>query len=120
MNPYRGASQIFSALPQRPLRAQQLDPLAPVLAQDLSRARQPAPPEDDGAASVAPAEVRRQPWALTRGLTTGRRFGSTSSRRCSKSGGSESFSPRLSTGSSTVNPGPSVAISKSTPLGSRK
>ena len=41
-------------------------------------------------------------------------------RRCSKSGGSESFSPRCSSGSSTVKPGPSVAISKSTPLGSRK
>ena len=37
---------------------------------------------------------------------TGRRFGSTSSRRCSKSGGSESFSPRCSSGSSTVKPGP--------------
>ena len=56
----------------------------------------------------------------TRGLTIGRRFGSTSSRRCSKSGGSESFSPRLSSGSSTVKPGPRVAISNRTPLGSRK
>ena len=57
---------------------------------------------------------------VLRGLTTGRRFGSTSGRMCSKSGGSESFSPRCSSGSSTVKPGPSVAISKRTPLGSRK
>ena len=64
-----------------------------------------------------PSRRRGQP---PRGLTTGRRFGSTSARRCSKSGGSESFSPRCSSGSSTVKPGPSVAISKRTPLGSRK
>src|SRR5215203_3125657 len=119
MNPTRGGSQHLT-VGQRPLRAQQLELLDPVLAQDLNGARHTASPEDDGAAGVAPAEVPRQPRALTRGLTTGRSLGSTSSRRCSKSGGSESFSPRLSTGSSTVKPGPSVAISKSTPLGSRK
>ena len=49
---------------------------------------------------------RRSPGRAVRGLTTGRRFGSTSARRCSKSGGSESFSPRCSSGSSTVKPGP--------------
>src|SRR3982751_4381638 len=114
MNPARDLDQLASGLPQRPLRAQQLELLDPVLAQHLNRARHAAPPEDDGAASVAPAEVRGQSWALTRGVTTGRSRGSTSSRRCSKAGGSESFSPRLSTGSSTVNPGPSVAISKRT------
>ena len=46
--------------------------------------------------------------------------GSMRSRRCSKAGGSERCSPSDSSGSSTVKPGPSVAISKSTPPGSRK
>ncbi len=57
-------------------------------------------------AGVAPDEAAGHPAATVRGLTTGRRFGSTSARRCSKSGGSESFSPRCSSGSSTVKPGP--------------
>ena len=56
-----------------------------------------------------------------RGLTTGRSSGSIRSRRCSMNGGRESFSPRLSSGSSIANPGPpKVASSKRTPLGSRK
>ena len=46
--------------------------------------------------------------------------GSMRSRRCSKSGGSERPSPSESNGSSDVKPGPSVAISMSTPPGSRK
>ena len=46
--------------------------------------------------------------------------GSMRSRRCSNAGGSERCSPSDSSGSSTVKPGPSVAISKSTPPGSRK
>jgi hypothetical protein len=42
------------------------------------------------------------------------------SRKCSYAGGRASLSPRVSSGSSTANPGPSVAISNRTPLGSRK
>src|SRR5688500_12811931 len=45
----------------------------------------------------------------------------TISVRCgSRNGGSTIFSPRVSASSSTPNPGPSVAISNSTPFGSRK
>ena len=55
-----------------------------------------------------------------RGLEIGVRRGSICSRRCSNAGGSESASPSVSFGSSESNPGPIVAISKSTPLGSRK
>jgi hypothetical protein len=56
----------------------------------------------------------------TRGLRMGVRICSTRSRRCSKLGGRASRSPRCSGGSSAANPGPIVAISKRTPLGSRK
>jgi len=42
------------------------------------------------------------------------------SRWGSKRGGSTSFSPRCAGSSSVANPGPMVAISNSTPLGSRK
>src|SRR5439155_1724390 len=57
---------------------------------------------------------------VARGFGSGVSSGSTRSRRCSKSGGSDSRSPRCSASSSTAKPGPSVAISNSTPLGSRK
>jgi len=56
----------------------------------------------------------------SRGFVIGVSTGSTWSRRCSKSGGSERRSPRDSSGSSVVKPGPMVAISNRTPLGSRK
>ncbi len=46
--------------------------------------------------------------------------GSTCARRCSNAGGRISASPRCSWSSSTEKPGPIVAISKRTPLGSRK
>ena len=58
--------------------------------------------------------------AVSRGFGSGVRIGSTCERRCSKAGGSERRSPRCSSGSSVANPGPMVAISKRTPLGSRK
>ena len=49
--------------------------------------------------TTRPASRQMKPDAVApvtaRGLTTGRSFGSTSSRRCSKSGGSESFSPEV-------------------------
>ena len=56
----------------------------------------------------------------TRGFGSGVSSGSTCSRRCSNAGGRESRSPRCSRGSSVVKPGPIVAISNRTPLGSRK
>src|SRR5206468_2892794 len=40
--------------------------------------------------------------------------------QCAPPGGSDSDSPSVSNGSSAVKPGPIVAISNSTPLGSRK
>ena len=55
-----------------------------------------------------------------RGSGSGVRTCSSRSRSGSNAGGSESASPRVSTGSSAVKPGPSVAISNRTPLGSRK
>ena len=45
---------------------------------------------------------------------------SISFRRGSRNGGSASFSPSASIGSSVANPGPSVAISNRMPFGSRK
>jgi hypothetical protein len=39
--------------------------------------------EDDDPAGVSPDEVSVHPVPATRGLTTWRRFGSTSARRCS-------------------------------------
>ena len=56
----------------------------------------------------------------SRGLRSGVSVGSICSRRCSNCGVSDSFSPSWSSGSSTVKPGPIVAISNSTPDGSRK
>ena len=41
-------------------------------------------------------------------------------RGASRNGGSESFSPSVSSGSSAAKPGPSVAISNRMPFGSRK
>ena len=57
---------------------------------------------------------------LSRGFRSGVSFGSIWSRRCSNCGVSDSFAPSCSSGSSTVKPGPIVAISNSTPDGSRK
>lgn len=79
----------------------------------------------------APAGWRTTPEGsappLTRGSARGFRPGqsgfsraSISARRASRKGGSESRSPRASSGSSTANPGPSVAISNRLPPGSRK
>ena len=60
--------------------------------------------------------VERHP----RGFGSGVNRGSICSRRCSKSGGSESRSPRCSASSSVAKPGPSVASSNRIPFGSRK
>jgi hypothetical protein len=65
----------------------------------------------------AAVAVPRRHWRVSgRGVSSG----STRWRRLSKAGGRLRRSPRLSSGSSDVNPGPIVASSKSTPLGSRK
>jgi hypothetical protein len=45
---------------------------------------------------------------------------SIAARHGSSNGGSASFSPSASIGSSVAKPGPSVAISNRMPLGSRK
>ena len=58
--------------------------------------------------------------AAWRGFVTGTRACSISSRRSSRNGGRMSFSPRCSGSSSTPKPGPRVATSNRTPLGSRK
>ena len=58
--------------------------------------------------------------AATRGFVTGARICSSCARRCSCIAGRRSASPRCSGSSSTAKPGESVAISKSTPRGSRK
>src|SRR3954469_23436157 len=55
-----------------------------------------------------------------RGFGIGVSRGSICSRRCSNAGGSERRSPSDSFGSSESKPGPIVAISKRTPLGSRE
>ena len=51
---------------------------------------------------------------------SGLSLASISRRRCSRKGGSERLSPSVSSGSSAVKPGSSVAISKRMPFGSRK
>ena len=63
---------------------------------------------------------RAHATAAARGLTTGDSTRSSCSRRCSCWAGSFSASPRCSGSSSTAKPGESVAISNSTPRGSRK
>ena len=109
MNPARSRGQLGRSvhLPQRPLRTEQLELPDPVLPQDFGGASHPAAPEDDGPPGVAPDEVPGlNPGSAGVGSRPGAGVGSTSSRRCSKAGGSESFSPRCSSGSSTVKPGP--------------
>ena len=71
---------------------------------------EPDPPQVLGKAA-------RRRWRVS---DSGVSSGSTRSRRDSKAGGSETRSPRSSSGSSEVKPGPMVARSNSTPLGSRK
>ena len=56
----------------------------------------------------------------SRGFGSGVTDCSMRSRRCSKAGGSDRRSPRCSAARRWRSPGPSVAISNSTPLGSRK
>ena len=69
---------------QRPLGAQQVEAPEPVLVEQLRRPLDPVPAEDDDPVGVAPDEVpAHSPEAAARGFTTGRRFGSTRSRRCS-------------------------------------
>src|ERR1700694_318115 len=81
--------------------------------------RRARPREDRGAERAArPANYLTELFSL--GLGSGVRFASTCFRRYSNAGGSEMRSPRCSFGSSVAKPGPTVAISNSTPLGSRK
>ena len=71
-----------------------------------------------GRGRFAPS-ARRCRAGRDHGVTVGRE-GSISARRDSSQSGSFNDLPSSSIGSSTANPGPSVAISNSTPLGSRK
>ena len=84
----------------------------------------PAPVEEDeralGLARRLAHEGRQVFCHASRGFRSGVSVGSICSRSSSNAGGSESRSPRDSSGSSAVKPGPSVAISNRTPLGSRK
>ena len=81
----------------------------------------PAAAEDDGAAGVAPDEVGRHPAAADPRVDDRAQVRFDLGRAGARSRAAARASrPRCSSGSSTVKPGPSVAISKSTPLGSRK
>ena len=62
---------------------QQLELGEAVLEQELRRLGDAVLAQHDDAAGVAPDEASVHPVWAERGLTTGRRFGSTSSRRCS-------------------------------------
>ena len=68
---------------QVPRGREQLEGLEAVLGEQLRRVLDAAGAEDDRAAGVPPDEVAVHPAEAVRGLTTGRRFGSTSARRCS-------------------------------------
>ena len=82
--------------------------------------------EDEGALWVALGladsvdQLAHPAERAARGFWTGVRTRSISSRRSSRNGGRMSDSPRCSGSSSTPKPGSMVAISNSTPLGSRK
>ncbi len=62
---------------------QQLEWLHAVLGEQPGCAAHSTVAKDDDAAGVAPDEVAAHSAETVRGLTTGRRFGSTSARRCS-------------------------------------
>ena len=75
---------------------------------------------DEGGGLQARRLVSQRDVAAARGFSSGVRTASTCDRRCSNAGGRTNVSPRCSGASSVAKPGPSVAISKRTPLGSRK
>jgi hypothetical protein len=87
----------------------------PAVEENESAFRFPGGGPDAGVGQVAYRVAQ-----ASRGFGSGVSAGSTWSRKRSKFGGSERRSPSDSSGSSAVKPGPIVAISKSTPLGSRK
>ena len=66
-------------------RRHELEAGEAVLVEEPRRLRDAVAPEHDDPASVPPDEAAVHPGfcSATRGLTTGRRFGSTSARRCS-------------------------------------
>ena len=72
------------------------------------------------AGGLAPASDELAHARGARGSGSGVSVCSTWPRRCSNAGGRISASPRCAGSSSTPKPGPSVASSKRTPLGSRK
>ncbi len=64
-------------------RSQQLEVGETVLTEELRRLAEPVVVEEDDPPGVPPDEVSVHSARAPRGLTTGRRFGSTSARRCS-------------------------------------
>ena len=90
------------------------------------RSSSTAPSSDAGRDTREPTRRMATSEVVSAGPGPGTRIrdrredGSTCERRCSKAGGRTSDSPRWSGSSSTEKPGPSVASSKRTPLGSRK
>ena len=69
---------------QRPLGAEQVEAVEALFVEQLRRPLDGAAAEDDDPVGVPPGEVAAHSVrALARGLTIGRRFGSTRSRRCS-------------------------------------
>ena len=106
---------------QRPLGAQQVEAPEAVLVEQLRRSLDPVPAEDDDPVGVAPDEV---PGSLAG--SGGARVHDRAQVRFDPIaqvlvvGRQRELSPSSSSGSSTVKPGPRVAISKRTPVGWRK
>jgi hypothetical protein len=93
------------------------DPVGRLVDDDVeTRARE----LDGGGEAVRPCADYDRAAQLARGSGNGVSTGSICARRCSNAGGRISASPRCAGSSSVENPGPSVAISNRTPLGSRK
>ena len=119
----RGGSQVGGARRRHGAGAAGTRSGARGLAQQVP-ARHRADPRrrDDQSAEAPAAALPAQPAARcrARGSGSGSRRGSICARSASKRGGSERCSPSASGASSVAKPGPMVASSKSTPLGTRK
>lgn len=105
--------------------------IPPVFAQSSRALPQNRPPAQLGAqAGPSPSQDRQPddrtpvappaPGTACAAQSSGFSPASIEARRPSRKGGSARLVPRLSSGSSTANPGPSVAISNRLPPGSRK
>ena len=79
----RGSARQPSRARKRPRVRQQLERAKPCSRSSCGACSTPPVAKGDGAAGVPPDEVAVHSAERTRGFTTGRRFGSTSARRCS-------------------------------------